>query len=62
MKFPTTLATAIFLILGGAIWMLQGLNLAFAPKSFMTDNPWWVAWGALAIVIGIVLVIRSLRG
>ena len=59
MKSPLSLATGVFLILGGAIWVLQGLNVAFAPESFMTDNRWWVVWGALAIAIGIVLVLRS---
>jgi hypothetical protein len=58
MKSPLTLASGVFLILGGAVWVLQGLNVAFAPESFMTDNRWWVVWGALAIV-GIVLVFRS---
>jgi hypothetical protein len=59
MKSSLTLASGVFLILGGAVWVLQGLNVAFAPESFMTDNRWWVVWGALAIVIGIVLVFRS---
>ncbi|CAN5834722.1 hypothetical protein BH23ACT4_BH23ACT4_07600 [soil metagenome] len=59
MKSPLTLATGIFLILGGAVWVLQGLNVAFAPDSFMTNNRWWVVWGALAIVLGVVLVVRS---
>ncbi len=62
MKSPLTLAAGVFLILGGAIWVLQGLNVAFAPESFMTDNRWWVAWGALAIVIGVALVLRSRKG
>ncbi len=59
MKSPLTLAAGVFLILGGAIWMLQGLNVAFAPESFMTDNRWWVVWGALATLVGILLVFRS---
>jgi hypothetical protein len=59
MKSPIMLATGIFLMVGGAIWVLQGLNVAFAPESFMTDNRWWVVWGALSIVIGIALVVRS---
>lgn len=59
MKSPLTLATGVLLILGGAVWVLQGLNVAFAPESFMTDNRWWVVWGSLAIVIGIVLVLHS---
>ena len=59
MKSRLTLATGIFLILGGAVWVLQGLNLAFAPERFMTDDRWWVLWGALAMLLGVVLIIRS---
>ncbi|MEX0797729.1 MAG: hypothetical protein WD274_13670 [Acidimicrobiia bacterium] len=59
MKSPLTLATGILLILGGAVWVLQGLNVAFAAESFMTDNRWWVVWGTLAIVLGIALLFRS---
>ena len=44
------------LALGGAVWILQGLNVAFAPQSFMTGNPQWVMYGALAMVIGLVIV------
>lgn len=62
MKSPITLATGTFLILGGVVWVLQGLNVAFAPESFMTDHRWWVVWGALAIVLGIVMVLRSRKG
>lgn len=62
MKSSLTLTTGILLILGGAVWVLQGLNVAFAPESFMTDNRWWVLWGALGIVLGIVLVFRSRKG
>ncbi len=62
MKSPLTLATGIFLILSGGVWVLQGMDVAFAPESFMTDSRWWVAWGALAIVIGIALVLRSRKG
>jgi heme A synthase len=56
-----TLATGVFLLLAGAIWMLQGLDVAFAPQSFMTDNRWWVLWGAIAVVLGVLLTFRSLR-
>lgn len=62
MKSPITVATGIFLILGGAVWVLQGLNVSFAPDSFMTDNRWWVVWGGLAIVIGVLLVFRARHG
>jgi hypothetical protein len=48
---------------GGVVWILQGLNIAFAPKSFMTGSQIWVLFGALAIVGGLLLTwwARSLR-
>lgn len=54
------LAVGIVLIVAGAVWTLQGFDVAFAPKSFMTGDRWWVLWGLLAILIG-VLLIRSHR-
>ena len=60
-KSPLALATGVFLVLAGSIWILQGLDVAFAPRSFMTDNRWWVLWGAIAVVFGVVLAFRSLR-
>jgi hypothetical protein len=57
-KSPIILAGGVFLIVGGVIWILQGLDVAFAPESFMTDNRWWVLWGAAAVVIGVVLLLR----
>jgi len=46
------LATGIVLVIAGGIWVLQGLDVAFAPKSFMTGRPWWVLWGGVAIALG----------
>lgn len=56
-KSPIILAGGTFLIVAGVIWVLQGLDVAFAPQSFMTDNRWWVLWGAVAVVIGLVLLL-----
>lgn len=52
-------ATGIVLLIAGAIWILQGFDVAFAPKSFMTNDRWWVLWGALAALAGAALVWRS---
>jgi hypothetical protein len=60
-KSPLTLATGVFLVLAGSIWILQGLDVAFAPQSFMTDDRWWVLWGAIAVILGVLLAFRSLR-
>jgi hypothetical protein len=54
------LAAGILLMIAGLIWVLQGLDVAFAPKSFMTGRPWWVLWGAVAIALGGFLI-RSAR-
>ena len=51
----------LLLALTGAIWMLQGLRVAFAPKSFMTGRAPWILYGAVAVVAGIALV-RWSRG
>ncbi len=46
------LAAGILLVISGAIWVLQGFDVAFAPKSFMTDNRVWVLWGVVAVSSG----------
>lgn len=45
----------------GAIWFLQGINLL--PGSFMTGQIQWAINGAIAFVVGIVLlaIARRLR-
>ena len=43
------------LILSGAIWFLQGINIL--PGSFMSGNPQWAINGAIAIVIGLGLIL-----
>jgi len=47
------------LILGGAVWVLQGINIL--PGSFMTGQIQWAYNGAIAIVIGIALVLFGRR-
>jgi hypothetical protein len=44
------------MVLGGVVWIAQGLNLPFAPQSFMTADRLWVLIGALTAVAGIVVV------
>jgi len=46
----------VLLAIGGSVWVLQGLNIAFAPKSIMTGDPLWVVLGIIAIVGGVALV------
>jgi hypothetical protein len=41
------------LILGGAVWFLQGVNVL--PGSFMTGQIRWAVYGGLAVIAGIAL-------
>ncbi len=41
---------AIVLILGGAVFFLQGINVL--PGSYMTGDPQWAINGGVMIVIG----------
>ena len=43
------------LILVGAVWVLQGVNIL--PGSFMTGDPQWTVNGAITIVIGGALIL-----
>ncbi len=38
------------LVLAGLVWFLQGINLL--PGSFMTGQPEWAVYGAIAVVGG----------
>jgi len=42
----------VLLGLGGAVWIAQGLNLPFAPRSFMTADRTWIVLGFVAVAIG----------
>jgi hypothetical protein len=54
------LLVAALLMLGGGVWLAQGLNLPFAPGSFMTGDPLWAVIGAAAVAGGVSLVVREL--
>jgi hypothetical protein len=43
----------LLLALGGAVWIAQGLNLPFAPRSFMTADRTWIVLGFVAVVAGL---------
>ncbi len=40
----------VLLMIAGAIWFLQGVNIL--PGSFMTGDPQWAINGAIMIVVG----------
>lgn len=42
----------LLIALGGLVWIAQGLNLPFAPRSFMTADRTWIVFGAVAVVLG----------
>ena len=50
------LVIGILLILAGGVWIAQGLNLPFAPRSFMTSDRTWILIGAVTAVAGGVLL------
>lgn len=49
----------ILLLLAGAVWLLQGLNVL--PGSFMTGQAFWAFMGAVCLVAGSVLLYFGLR-
>ncbi len=57
------LSKALGIILGiiGVIWILQGLDIAFAPQSFMTGDPLWVVLGVVAVLAGAAVLWRGAR-
>jgi hypothetical protein len=58
-----TVATVlgVLLALGGLVWIAQGLNLPFAPRSFMTADRTWIVLGSVAFLIGAATVSRARR-
>jgi hypothetical protein len=48
----------VAMILMGAVWMLQGLNLAFRV-GFMVGNYHWTIYGAMLALVGIAQVVWS---
>lgn len=49
----------VLLILIGAIWFLQGINIL--PGSVMTGQLHWAIYGGIAVVAGLVLFVLGLR-
>jgi uncharacterized membrane protein len=54
-------AAGIILGIVGVIWILQGLDIEFAPQSFMTGDPLWVVLGVVAILAGGAFLWRGTR-
>lgn len=57
----------LVLVLLGAVWILQGLNLAFngpmmgGRQSFMVGDPHWIAYGVILVLLGLGQAAWSVR-
>ena len=49
----------VLLMMVGVVWILQGINIL--PGSFMTGQMQWAVYGAIAVIVGAVLVVASRR-
>ena len=49
----------VMLMIIGCVWILQGINVL--PGSFMTGHMQWAVYGAIAVVVGMVLIVASRR-
>ena len=60
MRIVSTLI-GVLMVIGGSIWILQGLNLAWGvlSRSFMMGNPNWALRGAILVIVGICQIIWS---
>ena len=59
MKITLNIAGCV-LVLFGAIWFLQGINVL--PGSFMTGQIRWAVYGGVAAAAGIALLLVANRG
>lgn len=50
------MALGLVFLLVGLVWVLQGLDVRFAPKSFMTGQTSWTVWGASAMLAGLLVL------
>jgi hypothetical protein len=51
-----SIVLGVLLILGGLVWVAQGLDLPFAPTSFMTADRLWILIGSATALVGVVVV------
>ncbi len=50
----------LILLFMGSVWFLQGIGVL--PGSFMTGSSFWAAAGALAVIVGLVLIVVGMSG
>lgn len=56
MRHTGRLLLGALLVVSGLVWIAQGLNLSWAPRSFMTADRLWVFIGAVAVVAGATVI------
>jgi hypothetical protein len=56
------LIVGLLLAAAGLVWILQGLNVSFAPRSFMTSDRSWIAIGGVTLAAGLALAAYAWRG
>jgi LPXTG-motif cell wall-anchored protein len=49
----------VLLVVVGGIWFLQGIGVL--PGSFMTGQIRWAAYGGIAVIVGIALLLAARR-
>ena len=49
----------VLAVLMGTVWFLQGINVL--PGSFMTGQIRWAVYGAIAMALGVMLLVRANR-
>lgn len=52
-------AAGVLALLMGTVWFLQGINVL--PGSFMTGQIRWAVYGAIMMVLGVMLLVRANR-
>jgi hypothetical protein len=55
------IALGVLLVLAGSVWIAQGLDLPFAPRSFMTADRAWILIGAATALVGGVVIGEARR-
>ena len=53
---PGVMLLGVLLIGAGLVWIAQGLDLEWAPSSFMTADRLWIFIGAVAALAGAILI------
>ena len=52
-------ALGVLLIVGGTVWIFQGLGILTVIPSFMIGQTEWIVYGGLAVAAGAGLVLAS---